>query len=209
MRKKLMAALVGTALVAGLSAQSTGDSRFSDSLERAFVPNGRVKMDLSAGSYRITGTNDKRIRVRWTVDDAGALSDVRARADVRGSNATITLDGPTALRGKDFTVNIQLPSHADLYVRLTAGELTIEDVEGNKDVGLHAGEIHIDVGRAEDYGFVDSSVWAGEIHATPYNLAKEVLFRSLEWKGKGKYKLHTSLKAGEIHLYSKSAQVQE
>src|SRR6185503_497290 len=128
-------ALVGTALTT-VAASQARDATTSNALERAFVANGRIRMDLSAGQYRITGNSDNRIRVAWTVRDPAQLSSVRARADVRGSDATITTDGPQ----NNFRVTIEIPMRADLQVRLTAGELTIEHVEGNKDISSHAGE---------------------------------------------------------------------
>jgi len=200
MRTIFAAGLVGIALVAGSAINAEQDSRFSDSLERGFVANGRINMDLSAGEYRITGNPDNRIRLTWTVRDAHQLSSVRARADVNGSEAKIVTDGPS----NNFKVNIQVPSKADLYVRLTAGELRLDRVEGSKDVELHAGELRIDVNRAEDYHSVDASIWAGEIHADPFNVQKEGLFRSFDWKGKGPYRLHARLKAGEVWLSTRN-----
>jgi hypothetical protein len=76
-------------------------------------------------------------------------------------------DGP-----EHFKVDIGVPTRADLYIRLTAGELSVDNVEGNKDVGLHAGEIDIDVVRPEDYHSVSASVWAGEVHASPFHLSE-------------------------------------
>ena len=107
------------------------------------------------------------------------------------------LDGPGH---NDFRVTIRVPSRADLYVRLSAGELSLRGIEGNKDVELNAGEIDIDVGRAEDYGQVDAGLWAGEIEAAPFRMSKEGLFRSFDWRGPGKYRLHAHLMAGEIRL---------
>src|SRR6266511_1206805 len=92
MRISVAAALLATALVAAPHSQTTGNS--SDALERAFVANGRITMDLSAGEYRISGTPENRIRLHWSVRDSDQLSSVHARADVRGSQATITTDGP-------------------------------------------------------------------------------------------------------------------
>jgi len=155
-------------------------------------------MDLSAGSYRISGSSENRVRLQWRVRNPEELSQVRARADVRDRDATITTDGP----GNHFAVDIQVPSRADLYVRLTAGELTVEGIEGNKDIGLHAGELDIDVGRPEDYHSVSASVWAGELHANPYRENKEGLFRSFDWSGKGPYRLEARLKAGEVRLHA-------
>jgi hypothetical protein len=173
-------------------------SRTSDSLERGFVPNGRIVMDLAAGEYRIFGGQDDRIRLEWSVQDPDQLRRVRARADVNGTSATITTDGPK----NHFKVAIQVPSRTDLRVWLTAGELKVENIQGNKDIESHAGEITIDVGRPEEYHHVEASIWAGEIHAAPYAVTKEGLFRSFDWKGQGPYRLHARLKAGELRLYS-------
>jgi len=202
MRTFLSTALVGLALVAaaGLDAEQT--SRPAGSLERQFIENGKISMDLSAGDYRITGNADNKIRLTWRVGQDDRLSDVDARADVRGSEARIVTDGPM----NNFKVDIQVPLKADLYVRLTAGELRLDRVEGSKDIELHAGEMRIDVNRAEDYNSVDASIWAGEIHADPFNVRKEGLFRSFDWKGHGPYRLHARLKAGEVWLSAKTAE---
>jgi hypothetical protein len=177
------------------------EQRAKESLERAFSQNGRVRMDLAAGEYHISGSPDGRIRLEWSVRDPAHLARVRARAEVRDRDAIITTDGPT---NKGLNVAIQVPRQADLHVRLTAGELRIEGIQGNKDVELHAGEVRIDVGRAEDYHNVDASVWAGEIRAVPFQVHKEGLFRSFDWRGKGPYRLHAKLKAGELRLFSKA-----
>ena len=195
MRTGLTAVLV--ALLAG--AWATAGERVSDSLERPFAANGRINMDLSAGEYRIIGADDNRIRLEWTVRDPEQLSSVKASADIHGKDARITTDGPT----NHFRVAIQVPTRADLYIRLTAGELRVSNVRGNKDVESHAGEIDIDVGRPEEYHHVDASIWAGEIHAAPYRVSKEGLFRSFDWNGHGPFRLHAKLKAGELRLSSK------
>ena len=69
----IIAALMGTALVAAPALQATQESHPSSSLERPFVANGRINMDLSAGDYRISGTPDKRIRLEWSVRDSDQL----------------------------------------------------------------------------------------------------------------------------------------
>ena len=120
---------------------------------------------------------------------------------MRDRDASITTDGPT---NKGFKVAIKVPSRADLYVRLTAGDLRVDGIEGNKDIELHAGDVRIDVGRADDYHTVDASVWAGELWAEPFSIHKEGLFRWFDWSGKGPYRLHARLKAGDLRLYSKT-----
>ena len=166
------------------------------SLSRPFAAGGRINMDLSAGGYKIEGGSDDRIEVQWAVKDPDQLRDVRVRAAVKGADARIDTDGPM----NNFRVTIRVPSRADLHVRLSAGELSLRGVEGHKDVELNAGELDIDIGRADDYGDVDGSVWAGEIQASPFRISKGGLFRSFNWRGPGKYRLHTRLMAGEVRL---------
>jgi len=203
MRIALATAILGTALVTAPLAGTDREGRAKESLERDFSQNGRIRMDLSAGEYHISGSPDNRIRLEWSVRDPAQLPRVKARADVRDREATITTDGPM---NKGLNVAIQVPKQADLYVRLTAGDLRIEGIQGNKDVELHAGDVRIDVGRAEDYRNVDASVWAGDITAPPFQVNKGGLFRSFDWHGKGPYRLHAKLKAGDLHLFSKAEQ---
>ena len=205
MRVAVGAAILGTALVAAPLLRAAQDARTSDALELAFAQNGRIRMDLSAGDYQISGSPDNRIRLEWSVRDADALARVHARVDVRDKDArdaSITTDGPS---NKGFKVTIRVPDRSDLYVRLTAGDLRVEDIRGNKDIELRAGDARIDVGRAEDYNHADASVWAGDIKAEAFNVFKDGLFRSFDWSGKGPYRLHAHLMAGDLRLYSKSA----
>jgi hypothetical protein len=173
------------------------------SVERPFAPNGRVKMDLVAGDYRITGSSEPRVRIDWTVRDADSLAKVTAKIGINGTELSLTTDGP---HNRDLKFTIQVPKQSDLYVRLSAGDLTIEDVRGNKDVELRAGDLRIDVGRAEDYRTVDASLWAGDIKASAFQILKEGLFRSFQWSGGGAYRLHAHLMAGDMYLYSRSGE---
>lgn len=193
----LMLALApASSLFSALFAQT---SRPSDSLERPFVSGGRVHLDLSAGEYGIQGTPDNRVRLEWSVRNPDRLHRVRARADIRGSDAWISLDGPD---NGGLRVTVYVPRRSDLDVDLSAGEIRIEGIEGNKDVKAYAGEMHIDVGRVEDYRAVEASIWAGEIQAAPFRASKEGLFRSFNWDGTGPYRLRASLWAGELRLYA-------
>ena len=199
MRMWLAAAIVGTTVAAG--AMSVQDIGTSSSLERPFPANGRVTMDLVAGDYQITGSPENRVRLEWSVRNSEALAKVEARADVRDRNLWITTNGPS---NKGLKFRIEVPTQSDLHVRLTAGDLTIEGIRGNKDVELRAGDLRIDVGRAEDYNKVDAGLWAGDLKASAFQIYKGGLFRSFDWSGTGPYRLHAHLLAGDLYLYSKS-----
>ena len=132
MRAWITAAAVAV-IVATVSAQ---EARTSGSLERPLSANDRVKMDLVAGDYRITGSPENRVRIDWTVREAESLPKVRVFAEERQRELTIVTKLPSNGQAR-FTM--QLPNQSDLYVRLTAGNIYIEDIRGNKDVQLRAG----------------------------------------------------------------------
>jgi hypothetical protein len=87
-----------------------------------------------------------------------------------------------------------------LYVRMPAGDLTVEGVSGDKDVELHFGDLTIAVGNAADYSHVDASVMSGDLEAAPFGESHGGLFRSFEKSGSGKYKLHAHVGAGDLTL---------
>jgi hypothetical protein len=198
MRVLFSTALLVTALV-GVSASQQRPSA-PDVVERPFVTNGRITMDLMAGEYRIVGGPERRIRIAWTARDPGRYRQNDVRADVNGPDARITTDGP--LNHTNFRATIDVPTRTDLTIRLSAGDLRVERIEGDKDISSHAGEIDIDIGNPDDYRRVEASVWAGELHVQPFGPAREGLFRSFDWKGTGRYRLSAHLKAGELRLHT-------
>jgi len=188
---RIPAVLIAFALLAVASVASADQG----ATEKAFAPGGRVRLDLSAGDYTIRAGRDDRIHVQWHA----AFSDAwRVAVDVRvtGSDAVVRTKGPR----NNFRVVIELPSRTDLKVDLSAGELRVGGIAGNKDVGLWAGDILIDVGRADDYARVHASVTAGDINASPFGGHKEGLFRSFTWRGPGRYSLKVDLTAGNVTL---------
>jgi hypothetical protein len=170
------------------------------SLEREASAGGTVRLRLSAGGYRIRASRDNKIRVRWETRWPDELASVRVDVEVRGKEARIRTRGPS----NNFQVEIEIPAASDVYARLTAGELSIEGIEGSKDIESHAGDLAIDVGRPESYGRVDASVLAGDLDAAAFRISKGGLWRSFTWHGGGNYRLHAHVGAGELRLYSRT-----
>jgi hypothetical protein len=187
---------VGLALSAGCVAmESSVDAEQTDHLERSF-DGTKLTLHLSAGEYEIRGSADRKIRVRWRTKNPNDMRKVKIDVDTSASGGRIETDGPS----NNFHVDIELPARCDLIVRLSAGELTLTGVEGHKDVSAYAGELTIGIEKPEAYRSVQTSVWAGELNAAPFKDAREGVFPSFKWKGKGTYDLHARLMAGEIHL---------
>jgi hypothetical protein len=200
--KKLLASALAALLFLPASIASQSSDKQSGTVERDFAAGGTVQLDLSAGDYVIEGTTADRVRVTWHTQTADDARDVKVNARVRGSEATITTDGP----GNHFRVAIEVPRRSDLYLRMSAGDLDIIGIEGNKDVRLRAGDLSIEVGDPESYGQVTASVTAGDISASPFGVNTGGLFRSFSREGKGRFNLRAKLWAGDLRLIPTGAE---
>jgi hypothetical protein len=183
-------------LTMGLMLGAAMAARDNAITERKFVSGGTVRLNLSAGDYDIVASPDDRIRVTRT----GRHADddrVDVGIDVRGSRATVDVDGPL---GDGVDARIELPRRTDVVISLSAGDLRMEGIEGSKDVTMRAGDLNIAVGAREQYRHVDASVKIGDLNAEPFDVRKEGFFRSFEWKGKGSYDISAHLMVGDLKL---------
>jgi hypothetical protein len=186
-------------LPAGMaSAQGTSPAQRSgpaQSIERNFAPGGTVKMDLAAGEYVIRpGASADKVNVRWRTDKPEKAEHVRVTVEVEGSECRIVARGPR----NSFHVEVELPSRADLHVHLSAGDINVRGIEGNKNIECRAGDITVDIGRADDYGPVDASVRIGDFEAPPLGASKGGFARKFKWQGPGKYALHAHVGVGSL-----------
>ena len=162
--------------------------------EKDFVSGGKVEMTLESGDYKIRASSDNRIHVRW--NEASAKG-VRVKLTTNGKSADLRVEDTPH---NNFHAIIEVPALTDVRIRLTAGDLSVSGVKGDKDIELNAGDLNISVGSSSDWGDVDASVTAGDIHAPAFQEARGGLFRSFKWKGPGKYILRVHLTAGDINL---------
>jgi hypothetical protein len=199
----LAAAAATSLLMTGVEAQSPAPAPAQPppQVEKAFAAGGSIYMDLSAGGYVIEGTADPRIRIRYTTREPGDARSVRATADVSGTQARIVVAGPR----NGFNVRIEIPVRSDITVSLSAGDLAVGALEGNKDVSAWAGKIQVVVPKPDEYYSVQASVTAGQIRAEPLHVDKGGVFRSISWEGKGRYSLRVRLTAGEVILHGGDA----
>ena len=190
MKTALAAAMLLTVLsVAPVSlvAQTSGSPA-----EKDFVSGGKAAITLESGDYDIRASSDNRIHVRWN-----EASGARVKLTTNGNSAVLRVENTPH---NNFHATIEVPALTDLRIRLTAGDLTVSGIKGDKDIAAHAGDMNISVGNSSDWGDVDASVTAGDINASPFQASKGGLFRSFHWKGPGKYKLQVHLTAGDVNL---------
>jgi hypothetical protein len=197
--------LLAAAIVAGLQIVGVAqdaqkrvarDGQGSDWVERAFPRGGRIVMDLSAGDYTVRGGAFDSIRVRWEARNSRRNDSVRTDVAVKGADATIRVRGPK----NDFHVTMDVPAIADIRMDVSAGEVSLRGIEGNKNVSMWAGEVTMEVGDAQLYRSVDTTVRFGEIQASPFGGSRGGILRSFHWNGSGKYTIVARLFAGEVRL---------
>lgn len=199
--------MIGSASVLGLALlgmafampQATGDIRdLRDHPFEATLPAGtRLSMDLRSGDVHIRGRDDNKLTVRVDSRDLTKVKEVALRLDrSEGATTLEVFGGPQ----NDVHVTIEEPRASALQVRMSAGDLTVEGITGDKDVELNAGDLTIGVGDPKTYGHVDASVLAGDIEATPFGESHSGLFRSFDKTGAGTGKLHARVLAGDIVL---------
>jgi hypothetical protein len=156
-----------------------------------------LRLHLRSGEFRIIGRADNKLSVRLEGRNANNAQDLTVRYKRFGNDAELRIYGGPK---NNLEVTVEVPASSMLFVRMPAGDLSIEGVSGDKDVELHAGELTISVGDAATYGHVDASVVTGGLEAPPFHESHGGLFRSFEKHGTGKYTLHAHVGAGDLTL---------
>ncbi len=165
-----------------------------------FVQGGTIAMELEGADYKITPSGNDHITISYGTNPYNTQL-TKIAAGVKGSDANLHIQTPS---GNGIHVEIGVPAKANLYTRMTAGNLTVEGVEGSKDLELRAGNMTIDVVDAKQYGPVYASVSSGDLAADAWSTNKGGLLRSFKTNGSGKYGLHAHVGAGKLTLTERS-----
>jgi len=158
-----------------------------------------LRLHLHDGDFRVVGCDSDKISVH-----------VDGKSIDQAKNIKIQLmrsDGAVDLRlshvpKNELQVTIEVPRSTNLYARMRGGDLSVEGVVGDKDLELMGGDLTLQVGTAEDYAHVDLSVRFGEVNGTQFGTPKGWLGNSVRKDGKGRYRLHAHVMAGDLALKS-------
>lgn len=164
--------------------------------EKAFAAGGKVSMQLDAGNYTIRPGPTDHIRIAL----AGNIGSAKVELSGSGTQAKVVVrDTPH----NNFLATIDVPKTVDLTVRLSAGNLTMAAITGNKDIESSAGNVEIGIADPKEYASVDASAQAGDIDASAFGGSKSGLFPHFTWSGSGKYTIRAKLGAGNLALRAK------
>ena len=169
--------------------------------ESSFNSGSNLALHLGGGDYQIRPGAGDKIVVTYTTRNEGERKKVKVEIRARDGGSELWVSGPH----KDLQVVIEVPARTNLWVRLSAGDLEVKGIEGNKDIENRVGDVKVDVTDPEDYGPVDASVHIGDLNASPFGNAKGWLGGKLRTQGTGQYRLHAHVDIGDLSLYARKS----
>ena len=168
---------------------------------REFVSGGYVHLRLSVGDLHIKRGDSAKIRLEYTVKSSQESHVKQARVDfiIRGNDATVEFHAPTGSGNTQFDVELEVPANTHLDIHQKVGDLTVDSIEGDKDLNLGVGDIRISTGRS-GYRLVNASTGIGDVNSEGYGETRGWLGKTLKYHGDGKYELRAHVGVGDIKL---------
>ena len=170
---------------------------------RDFVAGGMVHVHLSVGDLHVKQGHSDKIRLQYTVKSRHEknVKDSHVDVDIRGNDATIEFEAPSSTNTA-FDVELEVPANTNLDVHQKVGDLTVESVDGDKDLSLGVGDIHLAKANS-GYRLVHASTGIGDVNSDGYGETSGWLGKTLKYRGEGKYELRAHVGVGDITLEDK------
>ena len=200
LRKVVLACLL---LAPFCFASDRGDYEETHTEARDFTAGGTLHVRLSVGDLRISRGDSNKIHLRYTVKSRRErnVKDAKVDFDVHGNDARIEFHSP-ASGNTQFDVELEVPPNTSLDVHEKVGDMTVENVEGDKDLSLNVGDIRVDVEHS-GYRLVQASTSIGDVNGQGYGETSGWLGKTLKYHGEGKYELRAHVSVGDITLEGK------
>ena len=162
-----------------------------------FASGGKLRLRVRSGEIHVIGTAENKISVELSGKKAYDTKKLKVRLERRDGTANMRISGGPR---NDLTITIRIPTNTDLYARIPFGEVHVENIAGDQDVELHAGDLTVVVRDSAAYSHIDASVFSGEVDAAAFGESHGGLFRSFRREGSGRYRLHAHVGAGQLTL---------
>lgn len=198
--RQIYKAVLFCLLLAPVCAASDWRYEESHTDSREFVSGGYVHVRLSVGDLHIKRGDSARIRLEYTVKSRreSHLKEARVDFDVRGNDATVEFHAPAG-GNTQFDVELEVPATTHLDIHQKVGDLTVDSIEGDKDLNLGVGDIRISTEHA-GYRLVNASTGIGDVNSEGYGETSGWLGKTLKYHGDGKYELRAHVGVGDIKL---------
>jgi hypothetical protein len=159
-----------------------------------------LNIDSRPAGLEIVGTDAETMRITCSADNADAAREVSMRVEQTTGEAKLEIGGDYG-PNNNLKIRIEVPHRTSVRVRMKAGQVDVDDVRGDMDVELGAGQITMRGVRGRDYRKIDASVDIGQVNAPAYGADKGGFFRSFtKEQPDGEYVLHAHILTGQIDL---------
>jgi hypothetical protein len=166
----------------------------------ASLPSGSsLRLHLHDGDFRVVGNDSEKISIHVEGKKAELAKNIKIQLKRTGNVLDLTL---SHVPKNELQVTIEIPRNSNLYARMRGGDLSVQGVDGDKDLELFGGDLTVQVGSPEDYSHVDLSVKFGDVSGTQFGEPKGWIGNSVRKNGSGKYRLHAHVTAGDLVLRS-------
>jgi hypothetical protein len=170
------------------------------SLDAPLRSRASLTIESRPAGLEIVGTDRDTIHVTCTDDNGEDAEIVHVRFEGAGDTGRLTVTGG-AMHTNNLKIRIEVPHRTGVRVRMSAGQVTMDEVAGDKDIELGAGQIVMRGLHTRDYRQVDAFVDIGQVSAPAYGADKGGFFRSVTKKmPDGEYVLHAHVLTGQIDL---------
>ena len=204
---RLLCAVAGAALLAcGMTGWGETYVRCGEALDAPLHPHGSLTIDSRPAGIEVVGTDKESVHVTCSGDDA-SVEQVKLRFAGGSGTGKLTIGGQHGPHN-NLKVHVEVPRRTNLRIEMPAGQVKVNDVDGDKDIELYAGQITIASSGEWDYRRVDASVDIGQVNASAYGVNKGGFFRSFTRKSKdGEYLLRAHVVTGQIDLVAPGGRV--
>jgi hypothetical protein len=200
----LSAAACALVLAWNLSGLAQAQSPCGQTLDAPLRPRAVLRVHSRPADLEIVGTDQAAIHVSCTSGDEGEAQHIHMRFHGNEDDKTLTIAGDLS-EGNNLKVRVEVPRKTNLRVEMSAGAVKVEEIAGDMDINVYAGQITISSTRPWDYRSVDVSVSVGEVKAPVYGADKGGFFRSFTKEtADGEYSLRAHVITGEIDLLGRS-----
>ena len=167
---------------------------------RDFVSGGYVHVRLNVGDLHIKRGDSTKIRLEYTVKSRHQenLKKTRVEFDIRGNDATLQFHVPTGANTQ-VEADLEVPANTHVDVHQKVGDMTVDRIEGDKDLNLGVGDIRVSTEHGR-YRLVNASTGIGDVNSEGYGETRGWLGKTLKYHGDGKYELRAHVGVGDIRL---------
>jgi hypothetical protein len=202
---KTLNLVAGATLIAStLAGFAQSAVRCGQSLDAPLRRGAQLTIASLSTEIEVVGTDQETIHVSCHADDPNVANDVHIRFSGTADHAKLAITGDH-LNHNNLHLRVEVPRKLDLAFHMAAGDVKVDELEGNKDIRLTAGQISISADHTWDYKDVDASVDIGAVNAQVYGANKGGFFRAFRKQNEhGEYRLHAHVMTGQIDLLGKN-----